>query len=129
MKKLLFLFLSAFITSASAQEWTPYAQTSLATQYFDLQRAVAMGNTTGFIIDLHDLKSETKDVDGKTYLSVVYATEFNCRKALRRVLSQQRMSERMGNGSVVSEHSVVGEWSDVKTPGITRLMTAACEQR
>lgn len=129
MKKLLVLFLSVFITSASAQEWTPYAQTSLATQYFDLQRAVAMGNTTAFIVDLHDLKSEAKDADGKAYLSIVYATEFNCRKGQRRVLSQQRMSERMGSGAVVSENSVVGEWSDAKGPGHTRLMMAACEQR
>ena len=129
MKKLLLLFLTGSSTAASAQDWTPYAQTSLATQYFDLQRAVAMGNTTAFIVDLHDLKSETKDPNGKTYLSVVYATEFNCRKAVRRILSYQRMSERMGNGAVVSEYTEVGEWSDVKAPGLTRLMTAACEQR
>lgn len=98
-------------------------------QYFDLQRAVAMGNTTAFIMDLHDLKSETKDTDGKTFLSVVYATEFNCRKAKRRILSYQRMSERMGSGAVVSEYAEVSEWTDVKAPGLTRLMTAACEQR
>ena len=129
MKKLLLLFLSGFISVAAAQEWIPYAQTSVATQYFDLQRAVAMGNTTAFIMDLHDLKSETKDPNGKTFLSVVYATEFNCRKAQRRILSYQRMSERMGSGAVVSEYTDVGEWTDVKVPGIARLMTAACEQR
>lgn len=129
MKKSLFLFLSVLISSASAQEWIPYAQTSLATQYFDLQRAVAMGNTTAFIVDLHDLKAQTNDVNGKPYLSIIYATEFNCRKAQRRVLSRQLMSERMGKGTVVSEHSEVGEWSDAKVPGLARLMMAACEQR
>jgi hypothetical protein len=75
------------------------------------------------------MKSEENDADGKTYRSIVYAMEFNCRKEQRRVLSFQKMSESMGTGSVVSEQSHVGEWMEVKTPAIVRLMMAACQHR
>ena len=129
MKKLLFLCLLSAITLAHAQQWVPYSQTSKATQYFDLQRAITMGGSAAFILDLHDMKSEENDADGKTYRSVVYAMEFNCRKEQRRILSFQKMSESMGTGSVVSEQSQVGEWIEVKTPAILRLMTAACQHR
>ena len=69
------------------------------------------------------------DAEGKAYRSIIYAREFNCRKEQSRILSWQRKSESMGNGAVVSEHSQVSEWTDVKTPNAKRLMMAACEQR
>jgi len=129
MKQILTLVLLLLVGSANAQQWTPYLQTSLGTKYFDLQRAVVMGGSTAFIFDLHDMKTEVNDADGKAYRSIVYATEFNCRKEQRRILNLQRKSEPMGNGVVVSEHSLVSEWIDVKTPNDMRLMMAACEQR
>ena len=129
MKKILLLFLFSAITPAQAQQWVPYSQTSKATQYFDLQRAITMGGSAAFILDLHDMKSEENDADGKTYRSIVYAMEFNCRKEQRRVLSFQKMSESMGNGSVISEQSQVGEWMEAKSPAVARLMMAACQHR
>jgi hypothetical protein len=129
MKKILYLLLFTVIGSAHAQQWIPYSQTSQGTQYFDLQRAVTMGGSAAFILDLHDMKSEINDTDGKAYRSIVYAMEFNCRKQQQRVLGWQRKSESMSNGAVVSEYSQVSEWSDVKTPNAKRLMIAACEQR
>jgi hypothetical protein len=88
-----------------------------------------MGGSSSFILDLHDMKSEATDADGKAYRSILYSREFNCRKEQQRVLGWQRMFESMGNGAVVSEYSQVSEWSDVKTPNAKRLMMAACEQR
>ena len=73
--------------------------------------------------------AEANDAEGKAYRSIIYAREFNCRKEQSRILSWQRKSESMGNGAVVSEHSQVSEWTDVKTPNAKRLMMAACEQR
>jgi len=129
MKKIIFVLLFLVIGSAHAEQWIPYSQTSQGTQYFDLQRAITMGGSAAFILDLHDMKSEANDAEGKVYRSIIYAREFNCRKEQSRVLSWQRKSESMGNGAVVSEHSQVSEWSDVKTPNAKRLMIAACEQR
>jgi hypothetical protein len=129
MKKILPLLWFLLLGSAHAQQWIPYSQTSQGTQYFDLQRAVVMGGSTAFILDLHDMKSELNDGDGKIYRSIVYATEFNCRKEQRRVLSVQRKSEPMGKGIVVTETSQVSDWIDVKTQNALRLMMAACEQR
>ena len=129
MKRILTLLLFLSLSSAHAQQWIPYSQTSQGTQYVDLQRAVSMGGSTAFILDLHDMKSDANDADGKTYRSILYAVEFNCRKEQRRVLSLQRKSESMGNGAVVSEYSHVSEWVEVKTPNDVRLMLAACEQR
>ena len=88
-----------------------------------------MGGSAAFILDLHDMKSDTNDTEGKAYRSIIYAREFNCRKEQSRILSWQRKSDSMGNGAVVSEHSQVSEWTDVKTPNAKRLMMAACEQR
>ena len=129
MKRILTLLLFLSLSSAHAQQWIPYSQTSQGTQYVDLQRAVVMGGSTAFILDLHDMKSDANDADGKTYRSILYAVEFNCRKEQRRVLSWQRKSDSMGNGAVVSEYSHVSEWVEVKTPNDVRLMLAACEQR
>ena len=129
MKKIFPLVLFLLLRSAHAEQWIPYSQTSQGTQYFDLQSSITMGGSAAFILDLHDMKSEANDADGKTYRSILYAVEFNCRKEQRRVLSWQRKSESMGNGAVVSEHSQVSEWTDVKTPNAKRLMMAACEQR
>lgn len=129
MKKILLLLILCVLDSAYAQQWIPYSQTSQGTQYFDLQRAITMGGSSSFILDLHDMKSEATDADGKAYRSILYSREFNCRKEQQRVLGWQRMSESMGNGAVVSEYSQVSEWSDVKTQNAKRLMMAACEQR
>ena len=129
MKKILSLLLFIVFGSAYAQQWIPYSQTSQGTQYFDLQRAITMGGSSSFILDLHDMKSEATDADGKAYRSTLYSREFNCRKEQQRVLAWQRMSESMGNGIIVSEYSQVSEWFEVKTPNAKRLMIAACEQR
>ena len=129
MKKILSLLLFIVFGSAYAQQWIPYSQTSQGTQYFDLQRAITMGGSSSFILDLHDMKSEATDADGKAYRSILYSREFNCRKEQQRVLAWQRMSESMGNGIIVSEYSQVSEWFEVKTPNAKRLMIAACEQR
>ena len=129
MKKILSLLLFIVFGSAYAQQWIPYSQTSQGTQYFDLQRAITMGGSSSFVLDLHDMKSEATDADGKAYRSILYSREFNCRKEQQRVLAWQRMSESMGNGIIVSEYSQVSEWFEVKTPNAKRLMIAACEQR
>ena len=129
MKKILSLLILFLLGQAHAQQWIPYSQTSQGTQYFDLQHAVTMGGSAAFILDLHDMKSESNDAEGNAYRSIVYAREFNCRKEQQRVLSWQRKSQSMGNGDIVSEYSQVSEWSDVKTPNAKRLMMAACEQR
>ena len=129
MKKILSLLILFLLGQAHAQQWIPYSQTSQGTQYFDLQRAITMGGSSSFILDLHDMKSEATDADGKAYRSTLYSREFNCRKEQQRILAWQRMSESMGNGIIVSEYSQVSEWTDVKTPNAKRLMMAACEQR
>jgi len=129
MKKIFSLLLFPLLGSAHAEQWIPYSQTSQGTQYFDLQRAITMGGSAAFILDLHDMKSEANDAEGKVYRSIIYAREFNCRKEHQRILSWQRKSESMGNGAVVSENSQVSEWTDVKTLNDKRLMLAACEQR
>jgi len=128
MKKIFSLLLLA-IGSAHAEQWIPYSQTNQGTQYFDLQSAITMGGSAAFILDLHDMKSDANDAEGKAYRSIIYAREFNCRKEQSRILSWQRKSESMGNGAVVSEYSQVSEWTDVKTPNAKRLLMAACEQR
>ena len=129
MKKILSLLILFLLCQAHAQQWIPYSQTSQGTQYFDLQRAITMGGSSSFILDLHDMKSEATDADGKAYRSTLYSREFNCRKEQQRIRAWQRMSESMGNGIIVSEYSQVSEWTDVKTPNAKRLMMAACEQR
>ena len=123
------LVLFLLLRSAHAEQWIPYSQTSQGTQYFDLQSSITMGGSAAFILDLHDMKSEANDAEGKAYRSIISAREFNCRKEQSRILSWQRKSESMGIGAVVSEHSQVSEWTDVKTPNAKRLMMAACEQR
>ena len=129
MKKILSLLILFVLGQAHAQQWIPYSQTSQGTQYFDLQHAVTMGGSAAFILDLHDMKSDANDAEGKAYRSIIYAREFNCRKEQQRILSWQRKSQSMGNGDIVSEYSQVSEWSDVKTPNAKRLMMEACEQR
>lgn len=129
MKKIFALSLLILCTPALAQSWVRYVRTGDANLYYDSQRTVVMGGTA-FIWDLHDLKSEATDPDGQPYRSVLYATEYNCRKEQRRVLSFQRMSDSMGKGTLVSENSMVSPWVDAPSQtAAARLMDIACEPR
>lgn len=125
MKKLFALILLCAASLAHAQTWERYAQSGDATQYFDKFRRVVMSGM-GFVWDLHDLRSESTEA-GKTWRSVLYPTEYNCRAVKKRVLSAQKMSGPMGSGETVAEDTTVGPWVDVQ-PGTAddRLMVAAC---
>ncbi len=126
MKKLVVLGACLLASSAFAERWEPYASTDRESRYFDPVRMVQMSGIA-FIWDLHDLHAEGNE-QGKVYRSVLYPTEYNCRGEKKRVLSTHKMSDKMGRGDSVAEHTLVGHWIDVQ-PGTpdSRLMKAACE--
>lgn len=133
MKKLLVLAL--LFASISAQggnpsdahtpTWERYAQSGEEVRYYDKFRRVIMSGMA-FVWDMHELPAEAVE-DGKTYRSVLYPTEYNCRQVKKRVLSSHKMSGSMGAGESVAENTTVGAWTDV-LPGTPddRLMVAAC---
>jgi hypothetical protein len=129
MKKWLLLSALLIATPAFAENWVRYAQTDEAGRYYDKFRMVNMSGNA-FIWDLHDLQNPAVDASGKTYQSVLLPTEFSCRKHQRRVLSTQKMSDRMGTGALITEQNVVGNWVDVvpQTPD-DDLMRAVCESQ
>lgn len=129
MKKWICLCLCLSAASALAESWIPYAQNDEATRYYDKLRMINMSGTA-FIWDMQNLNNPATDSSGQSYRSVLYPTEFSCRKQLRRVLSTRKMSDRMGEGAVVSEHTVAGEWVAVvpHTPD-DELMKAVCESQ
>ena len=112
MKKWLFPCAFLIATPTLAENWVPYAQTNQVSRYYDKLRMVNMSGNA-FIWDLHDLQGAVTDASGKTYQSVLYPTEFSCRKHQRRILSTHKMSDRMGAGSLITEQNMVGEWVDV----------------
>ena len=85
---------------------------------------------TAYIWDMQDLKNPATDASGQSYRSVLYPTEFSCRKHLRRVLSTHKMSGGMGEGFLVSEQTAVGQWLEVMpdTPD-DELMKAVCNSQ
>lgn len=129
MKKWLFLCAFLIATPTLAENWVPYAQTNQVSRYYDKLRMVNMSGNA-FIWDLHDLQGAVTDASGKTYQSVLYPTEFSCRKHQRRILSTHKMSDRMGAGSLIMEHNLVGDWIDVapQTPD-DQLMRAVCDSQ
>ncbi len=128
MKKFLALGACLLASSALAQTWEQYARTEVESRYFDPYRMVQMSGIA-FIWDLHDLHAEGNE-QGKVYRSVLYPTEYNCRRERKRVLSVHKMAGKMGAGESVVEHTLVGHWVDVQ-PGTpdSRLMKAACESQ
>lgn len=110
-----------------AETWARYTQTDEANLYYDKHRVIKMGSTA-MIWDLHDLKAAAKDASGKSYSSVLYATEYNCRMGQRRILSVQKVAGAMGSGDVISEESAAGEWMEAspKSAG-GKLLLAACD--
>ncbi len=128
MKKLFAAAALLLASSAYAQSWEPYAKTDGEIRYYDPVRMVVMSGIA-FIWDLHDLHVAT-DEQGKQYRSVLYPTEYNCRGEKKRVLSVHKMTDRMGQGESVAEHTLVGRWIDVQ-PGTpdSRLMKAACDAK
>ena len=80
---------------AWSESWERYAKTEEAVLYFDEHRRVVMSGTA-FIWDLHDFRNIAIDAAGQSYRSILYATEYNCRKETRRVLSAQRMQDSYG---------------------------------
>jgi hypothetical protein len=127
MKKILALCLLFVTASAFAENWVRYAKNQDALLYYDKHRKVVMSGTA-FIWDLHDLKVPATDAAGNSYQSVLYATEYNCRKEQRRILSVQWMAGKMGNGPVVAEDAMVSDWKSdpLGTPAAT-LLDVACE--
>ena len=127
MKKWLFLIVCLIAAPAFAEPWVRYAQESDSARYFDKGRMVNMSGTA-FIWDLHDFGTAVTDASGKSYRSVLYPTEFSCRKQQRRLLSVHKMSAAMGAGALVAEHTVVGAWVDVVPQSADdELMKAVCE--
>lgn len=129
MKKWIFLYLCLSAVPAFANDWVRYAQNDDAIRYYDKLRMINMSGTA-YIWDMQDLKNPETDSSGQSYRSILYPTEFNCRKQLRRVLSTRKMSGGMGEGSLVSEQTLVGPWGDVMpdTPD-DQLMKAVCESQ
>jgi hypothetical protein len=129
MKKWICLCLCLIAVPAFANNWVRYAQNDDATRYYDKLRMVNMSGTA-FIWDMQNLTNPATDSSGHSYRSVLYPTEFSCRKHLRRVLSARRMSGTMGEGSVVSEQAIVGTWVEVmpQTPD-DELMKAVCNSQ
>ena len=104
MKKFLTIALLCFATPVLAQHWVRYAESDESLMYFDSLRTRKMGDTA-FVWDLHDLKSATTDSSGKSYLSVLYAVEYQCRARKWRVLGTSRHARSMGGGKPVSEEA------------------------
>lgn len=129
MKKWICLSLCLSVVPALANNWVQYAQSDDVVRYYDKLRMINMSGTA-YIWDLQDLKTPVTDSSGQSFHSVLHPTEFSCRKQLRRVLSTRKMSGGMGEGSLVSEQTLVGPWLDVMpdTPE-DNLMKAACESQ
>jgi hypothetical protein len=129
MKKWICLCLCLSAVPALANSWVRYAQNDDAFRYYDKLRMVNMSGTA-YIWDMQDLKNPATDASGQSYRSVLYPTEFSCRKHLRRVLSTHKMSGGMGEGFLVSEQTAVGQWLEVMpdTPD-DELMKAVCNSQ
>ncbi len=127
MKKILALLFLLTTLPASAQGWVRYAQTDEALLYFDSLRTRKMGDTA-FVWDLHDLKTEGRDPQGKPYRSALFATEYQCRARKHRWLGVTRHSEAMGQGSPVSEETGAGEWQETRKASLAgQLFNHICE--
>ncbi len=114
MKRLATTLLLLTALPAFAEGWVRYAQTDEALMYFDSLRTRKMGDTA-FVWDLHDLKTEVTDAKGRSYRSVMYATEYQCRARKMRVLGITRHAQAMGKGEGVEE-IMTGNWQEA-TPG------------
>lgn len=127
MKKITALVLLLAALPACAQGWVRYAETEESLLYFDSLRTRKMGDTA-FVWDLHDLKAEGRDAQGKTYRSALYATEYQCRARKHRTLGITRHAEPMGRGAAVSEDSGAGNWMETKPDSLAgELFKHVCE--
>ncbi len=129
MKNWFYLCACLTVTPAFAENWVQYAEINEVIRYYDKLRMVNVSGNA-FIWDLHDLRTPMTDVSGKAYQSVLYPTEFSCRKHQRRILSTHKMSGGMGAGTLIMEQNMVGSWVDVvpQTPD-DYLMRAVCESQ
>jgi hypothetical protein len=118
--------LLAALPACATEVWIPYAQSETATMYFDSLRTRKMGDTS-FVWDLHDLKADASDANGKHYRSVMYAIEYQCRARKRRVLGIQRYTEAMAKGAAVEE-TMTGEWTPTPPESLAgKLFDHICE--
>jgi hypothetical protein len=129
MKKWLVLCACFIAMPAFAENWVRYAEVNEVSRYYDKLRMVNMSGNA-FIWDLQNLRTPMVDASGKAYQSVLYPTEFSCRKHQRRILSTHKMSDSMGAGTLITEQNMVGNWVDVvpHTPD-DHLMRAVCDSQ
>lgn len=127
MKKFVTLILLLTTLPACAQGWVRYAQTDEAILYFDSLRTRKMGDTA-FVWDLHDLKTESQDGQGKVYRSALFATEYQCRARKHRWLGVTRHAEPMATGAAVAEETGAGEWVETRPESLAgQLFKHICE--
>lgn len=127
MKKITTLILLLAALPACAQGWVRYAETEESLLYFDSLRTRKMGDTA-FVWDLHDLKAESRDAQGNTYRSALYATEYQCRARKHRTLGITRHAEPMAKGAAVSEDIGAGNWMETKPDSLAgELFKHICE--
>jgi hypothetical protein len=127
MKQLVTLTLLLTALPACAQGWVRYTQTDEAILYFDSLRTRKMGDTA-FVWDLHDLKTESRDVQGKAYRSALFATEYQCRARKHRWLGVTRHAEPMAAGAAVAEETGAGEWVETRPDSLAgQLFKHICE--
>lgn len=127
MKRILIILGLLITLPACAQHWVRYAQTDEGNMYFDSLRTRKMGDTA-FVWDLHDLTSPASDGSGKSFRSVLYATEYQCRIRKSRVLGITRLTDALGAGAVASEETLVSEWRDANPESLAgQLFNHICE--
>lgn len=127
MKRLLTIALLLTCLPGFTQHWVRYAQTDEGNYYFDSLRTRKMGDTA-FVWDLHDLTSAAIDGTGKSFHSVLYATEYQCRARKSRVLGITRLAEAMGSGVITSEETRVSDWLEARPDSLSgQLFNHICE--
>lgn len=101
MRKIILMILLAVVCSSEAAEWVKVVSSKDAAVYANPATIRKAGNKVK-MWELYDFETAQTNPNGKTYLSLMVQSEYDCKEEQERSLAFSAYSEKMRDGEVIS---------------------------
>ena len=112
MSKILLMVLLVMVSNSAMAEWVKAGGSEKLTNYYDSTTIRENGDKVK-MWELIDYNSVQETSGGKSYLSVIGQSEFDCKEEQIRSLNFIEYSGNMGNGDLVYSYSDPAKWEPV----------------
>jgi len=130
MRKVLLMVLLAVVSNSAVAEWAFVSgNRGVVTAYADLATIRKIGNKVK-MWSMYDYSAVQEGADGKSFLSIKFQDEYDCKEEKIIGLASSFFSENMNRGEVVYSSYSPSNWRPVAPGSINESMfKVACTKR